>query len=129
MLSVKQICKFEIELVLKLIKVIFTIRFDAAAQQMRGAVLDNSFMGGECTLKRLKRNYYRIPANIERYEIKVGLLLLVVLYLLDGIKKSISKYYRDAQYIGNTNAKCYCLLLGKTIIIGLSVLARISMYL
>lgn len=72
MLSVKQICKFEIELVLKLIKVIFTIRFDAAAEQMRGAVLDNSIMGGECTLQRLKRNYYRIPANIERYEIKVG---------------------------------------------------------
>ncbi|CAM4667736.1 unnamed protein product [Leuciscus chuanchicus] len=45
--------------------------FDAAAEQMRGAVLDNSFMGGECTLQKLKRNYYRIPANIERYEIKV----------------------------------------------------------
>ncbi|KAK9955305.1 hypothetical protein ABG768_015187 [Culter alburnus] len=45
--------------------------FDAAAEQMRGAVLDNSIMGGECTLQRLKRNYYRIPANIERYEIKV----------------------------------------------------------
>ncbi|XP_050948615.1 complement component C6 [Labeo rohita] len=45
--------------------------YDAAAEQMRGAVLDNSFMGGECILQRLKRNYYRIPANIERYEIKV----------------------------------------------------------
>uniref|UniRef100_A0A8C1Y4J3 Complement component 6 n=1 Tax=Cyprinus carpio TaxID=7962 RepID=A0A8C1Y4J3_CYPCA len=46
--------------------------FDAAAEQMRGAVLDNSFMGGACTLQRHRRNYYRIPANIERYEIKVG---------------------------------------------------------
>lgn len=45
--------------------------FDAAAEQMRGAVLDNSFMGGACTLQRHRRNYYRIPANIERYEIKV----------------------------------------------------------
>jgi len=38
---------------------------------MRGAVLDNSFMGGECTIEKLKK-YYRIPANIEKYEIKVG---------------------------------------------------------
>uniref|UniRef100_A0A672RYJ4 Complement C6 n=1 Tax=Sinocyclocheilus grahami TaxID=75366 RepID=A0A672RYJ4_SINGR len=46
--------------------------FDAAAEQMRGGVLDNSFMGGACTLQRHKRNYYRSPANIDRYEIKVG---------------------------------------------------------
>lgn len=45
--------------------------FDAAAEQMRGAVLDNSFMGGACTLQKHRRNYYRIPDNIERYEIKV----------------------------------------------------------
>ncbi|XP_067279974.1 complement component C6 [Pseudorasbora parva] len=45
--------------------------FDAAAEQKRGAILDNSFMGSECSLQRLKNNYYRIPANIERYEIKI----------------------------------------------------------
>lgn len=72
MLSAKQICKSEMVLILKLINVIFKIRFDAAAEQMRGAVLDNSFMGGECTLEKHKRNIYRMPANIERYEIKVG---------------------------------------------------------
>lgn len=72
MLSAKQIGKSVIVLILKLMKVIFKIRFDAAAEQMRGAVLDNSFMGGACTLQRHRRNYYRIPANIERYEIKVG---------------------------------------------------------
>lgn len=48
-------------------------RFDAAAEQMRGAVLDNSIMGDECALNRSKANrkVYRIPANIEGYEISV----------------------------------------------------------
>ncbi|XP_072518416.1 complement component C6 [Salminus brasiliensis] len=47
--------------------------FDAVAEQMRGAVLDNTFMGDECALNRSKANrkVYRIPANIENYEIKV----------------------------------------------------------
>ncbi|KAI4879691.1 hypothetical protein NFI96_032019 [Prochilodus magdalenae] len=47
--------------------------FDAVAEQMRGAVLDNTFMGEECALNRSKSNrkIYRIPANIENYEIKV----------------------------------------------------------
>lgn len=48
--------------------------FDAAAEQMRGAVLDNSFMGSNCTVEKQKRNFYRISANIERYEVKVETL-------------------------------------------------------
>ncbi len=72
MLSAKEICKSEMVLILKLIKVLYKIRFDAAAEQMRGAVLDNSFMGGECNTQRHRRYSYRIPANIEKYEIKVG---------------------------------------------------------
>lgn len=75
-------------LILKLIKVLFKIRFDAAAEQMRGAVLDNSFMGGECNTQRLRRNSYRIPANIERYEIKVGKNLISVCHiLLAGVER------------------------------------------
>uniref|UniRef100_A0AAR2L608 Complement component C6 n=1 Tax=Pygocentrus nattereri TaxID=42514 RepID=A0AAR2L608_PYGNA len=47
--------------------------FDAVAEQMRGAVLDNTYMGEECSLNRSRANrkVYRIPANIENYEIKV----------------------------------------------------------
>ncbi|TRY97875.1 hypothetical protein DNTS_034117 [Danionella cerebrum] len=41
---------------------------------MRGTVLDNSFMGGDCKIERQKRNYYRIPANIETYNVKVEML-------------------------------------------------------
>ncbi|KAM9450353.1 complement component C6 [Clarias gariepinus] len=50
--------------------------FDAVAEQMRGAVLDNSIMGEECLLNRSKENrkIYRIPANIESYEINVETL-------------------------------------------------------
>ncbi|KAK3523894.1 hypothetical protein QTP70_015724 [Hemibagrus guttatus] len=50
--------------------------FDAVAEQMRGAVLDNSIMGDECRLNRSKENrkVYRIPANIENYEIHVETL-------------------------------------------------------
>ncbi|KAG7321045.1 hypothetical protein KOW79_015460 [Hemibagrus wyckioides] len=50
--------------------------FDAVAEQMRGAVLDNSIMGDECRLNRSKENrkVYRIPANIESYEINVETL-------------------------------------------------------
>ncbi|XP_053505413.1 complement component C6 [Ictalurus furcatus] len=50
--------------------------FDAVAEQMRGAVLDNSFMGDECVVNRSKANrkVYRIPANIESYEISVETL-------------------------------------------------------
>ncbi|XP_076836916.1 complement component C6-like [Brachyhypopomus gauderio] len=47
--------------------------FDAVAEQMRGAVLDNTFMGEGCVLNRSRANrrIYRLPANIENYEIKV----------------------------------------------------------
>ncbi|GAA6098810.1 complement component C6, partial [Tachysurus ichikawai] len=47
--------------------------FDAVAEQMRAAVLDNSIMGDECRLNRSKENrkVYRIPANIESYKINV----------------------------------------------------------
>uniref|UniRef100_W5KNV4 Complement component 6, duplicate 1 n=1 Tax=Astyanax mexicanus TaxID=7994 RepID=W5KNV4_ASTMX len=51
--------------------------FDAAAEQMRGAVLDNSFMGDECNLNRSKSNrriFFRRPANIENYEINVEVI-------------------------------------------------------
>ncbi|XP_060747269.1 complement component C6 [Tachysurus vachellii] len=47
--------------------------FDAVAEKMRAAVLDNSIMGDECRLNRSKENrkIYRIPANIESYEMNV----------------------------------------------------------
>uniref|UniRef100_A0A4W4EUG3 Complement component 6 n=1 Tax=Electrophorus electricus TaxID=8005 RepID=A0A4W4EUG3_ELEEL len=54
--------------------------FDAVAEQMRGAVLDNTFMGDECVVNRsrVNRKVYRIPANIENYEIKVRIKSEVV---------------------------------------------------
>ncbi|KAJ7988450.1 hypothetical protein DPEC_G00323670 [Dallia pectoralis] len=49
--------------------------FDAMAEEMRGAVLDNMFMGDTCVLNRTRgssyRLKYRIPANIESFELKV----------------------------------------------------------
>uniref|UniRef100_A0A8C7V4R0 Complement component 6, duplicate 1 n=1 Tax=Oncorhynchus mykiss TaxID=8022 RepID=A0A8C7V4R0_ONCMY len=49
--------------------------FDAMAEAMRGAVLDNMFMGDTCNLNRSRgssyRLYYRVPANVESFEIKV----------------------------------------------------------
>ncbi|TSX03288.1 Complement component C6 [Bagarius yarrelli] len=50
--------------------------FDAVAEKMRGAVLDNTIMGDECRLNRSKENrkIYRIPANIESYTIDVETL-------------------------------------------------------
>ncbi|KAM3874391.1 complement component C6 [Diretmus argenteus] len=48
--------------------------FDAMAEEPRGAVLDNMFMGGSCIIKRPKSNplYHRVPHNFESFEIKVG---------------------------------------------------------
>ncbi|TDH01812.1 hypothetical protein EPR50_G00166580 [Perca flavescens] len=48
--------------------------FDALAEEPRGAVLDNMFMGGSCNLKRPRSTtlYHRIPHNFESFEIKVG---------------------------------------------------------
>ncbi|KAJ8347018.1 hypothetical protein SKAU_G00284190 [Synaphobranchus kaupii] len=44
--------------------------FDAIAEQMRGAVLDNSFLGAECKKNRSGRGskWYRIPENVESVE-------------------------------------------------------------
>ncbi|KAM4528422.1 complement component C6 isoform 1-T3 [Odontesthes bonariensis] len=48
--------------------------FDALAEEPRGAVLDNMFMGGTCTIRRPRNfnTYYRIPHNMESFEMKVG---------------------------------------------------------
>ncbi|XP_053195648.1 complement component C6 [Scomber japonicus] len=48
--------------------------FDALAEEPRGAVLDNMFMGGSCIIKRPQSTllYHRIPHNFESFEIKVG---------------------------------------------------------
>ncbi|XP_071769942.2 complement component C6 [Centroberyx gerrardi] len=48
--------------------------FDAIAEEPRGAVLDNMFMGGSCIIKRPQSTllYHRIPHNFESFEIKVG---------------------------------------------------------
>ncbi|KAA0720004.1 Complement component C6 [Triplophysa tibetana] len=47
--------------------------FDAMAEQMRGAVLDSTFMGEHCTVQRQgpNRKIYRVPANVEKFDIKV----------------------------------------------------------
>lgn len=48
--------------------------FDALAEEPRGAVLDNMFMGGSCIIKRPQSTllYHRVPYNFENFEIKVG---------------------------------------------------------
>ncbi|XP_008303564.1 complement component C6-like, partial [Stegastes partitus] len=48
--------------------------FDALADEPRGAVLDNMFMGGSCIIRRPKTTllYHRVPYNFENFEIKVG---------------------------------------------------------
>ncbi|XP_023281375.1 complement component C6 isoform X2 [Seriola lalandi dorsalis] len=50
--------------------------FDALAEEPRGAVLDNMFMGGSCTIKRPPTTnlYHRVPYNFESFEIKVGVV-------------------------------------------------------
>ncbi|XP_049593607.1 complement component C6 isoform X3 [Syngnathus scovelli] len=50
--------------------------FDALANEPRGAVLDNMFMGGNCIIKRPQSTllYHRIPHNFESFEIKVGVI-------------------------------------------------------
>ncbi|XP_034403036.1 complement component C6 [Cyclopterus lumpus] len=50
--------------------------FDALAEEPRGGVLDNMFMGGSCIVKRPRNTliYYRIPHNFESFDIKVGRL-------------------------------------------------------
>lgn len=48
--------------------------FDALAEEPRGAVLDNMFMGGSCVIRRPPTTllYHRIPHNFESFDIKVG---------------------------------------------------------
>ncbi|XP_026195643.1 complement component C6 [Anabas testudineus] len=50
--------------------------FDALAEEPRGAVLDNMFMGGSCNIKRPQSTliYHRVPYNFENFDIKVGVL-------------------------------------------------------
>ncbi|KAM7369336.1 hypothetical protein PAMP_013611 [Pampus punctatissimus] len=50
--------------------------FDALADEPRGAVLDNMFMGGSCIIRRPQTTllYHRIPHNFESFDIKVGAL-------------------------------------------------------
>ncbi|XP_023682155.2 complement component C6 [Paramormyrops kingsleyae] len=47
--------------------------YDAMADEMRAAVLDNSFFGDKCVTNRSKedRKRYRMPANIESVQLKV----------------------------------------------------------
>ncbi|XP_063334981.1 complement component C6 [Pelmatolapia mariae] len=48
--------------------------FDVLAQEPRGAVLDNMFMGGTCVIERPPSTllYHRVPYNFETLKIKVG---------------------------------------------------------
>ncbi|MEQ2280012.1 hypothetical protein AMECASPLE_015142 [Ameca splendens] len=50
--------------------------FDVLAEEPRGAVLDNMFMGGSCIIRRPKSRllYHRIPHNFKTFDIKVGVL-------------------------------------------------------
>uniref|UniRef100_A0A8C7YV13 Complement component 6, duplicate 1 n=1 Tax=Oryzias sinensis TaxID=183150 RepID=A0A8C7YV13_9TELE len=47
--------------------------FDALAEEPRGAVLDNMFMGEHCIIKRPQSTtlYHRVPYNFESFDIKV----------------------------------------------------------
>ncbi|XP_075993065.1 complement component C6 [Genypterus blacodes] len=48
--------------------------FDVLAEEARGAVLDNMFMGGSCTIRRPASTllYHRVPHNFETFDIKAG---------------------------------------------------------
>uniref|UniRef100_A0A3Q2D029 Complement component 6, duplicate 1 n=1 Tax=Cyprinodon variegatus TaxID=28743 RepID=A0A3Q2D029_CYPVA len=50
--------------------------FDALAEEPRGVVLDNMFMGGSCVIKRPPSTllYHRVPHNFKTFDIKVGVL-------------------------------------------------------
>ncbi|XP_057674285.1 complement component C6 isoform X1 [Corythoichthys intestinalis] len=50
--------------------------FDVFANEPRGAVLDNMFMGGSCIIRRPPSTllYHRIPHNFENFDIKVGVI-------------------------------------------------------
>ncbi|XP_051907114.1 complement component C6 [Hippocampus zosterae] len=50
--------------------------FDALANEPRGAVLDNMFMGGSCIIRRPQSTllYHRIPHNFESFDIQAGVM-------------------------------------------------------
>ncbi|XP_014857357.1 PREDICTED: complement component C6 [Poecilia mexicana] len=50
--------------------------FDFLAEEPRGAVLDNMFMGGSCIIRRPQSTllYHRVPHNFKTFDIKVGVL-------------------------------------------------------
>ncbi|XP_019739061.1 complement component C6 isoform X1 [Hippocampus comes] len=50
--------------------------FDALANEPRGAVLDNMFMGGSCIIRRPPSTllYHRIPHNFESFDIQAGVM-------------------------------------------------------
>uniref|UniRef100_A0A7N8YN75 Complement component 6, duplicate 1 n=1 Tax=Mastacembelus armatus TaxID=205130 RepID=A0A7N8YN75_9TELE len=50
--------------------------FDALAEEPRGEVLDNMFMGGSCIIRRPLSTllYHRVPHNFETFDIKVVLI-------------------------------------------------------
>lgn len=50
--------------------------FDAMAEEPRGAVLDNMFMGGSCIIKRPPSTllYHRVPHNFETLNIKAAVV-------------------------------------------------------
>ncbi|KAM9841146.1 complement component C6 [Aulostomus maculatus] len=50
--------------------------FDALAEEQRGAVLDHTFMGASCVIRRPRSTllYHRVPYNFDSFDIKVGVL-------------------------------------------------------
>ncbi|CAJ1070867.1 complement component C6 [Xyrichtys novacula] len=50
--------------------------FDALAEESRGSVLDNMFMGGSCTIRRPPSTllYHRVPHNFESLDIKAAVI-------------------------------------------------------
>lgn len=50
--------------------------FDALAEEPRGAVLDNMFMGGACNIARPRQTvlYHRIPHNFETFDVKAAVV-------------------------------------------------------
>uniref|UniRef100_A0A8C7YSA9 Complement component 6, duplicate 1 n=1 Tax=Oryzias sinensis TaxID=183150 RepID=A0A8C7YSA9_9TELE len=71
--------------------------FDALAEEPRGAVLDNMFMGEHCIIKRPQSTtlYHRVPYNFESFDIKVlaDALTIYLSMLLD------SKFFRVHQVL------------------------------
>lgn len=48
--------------------------FDGLAEEQRGEVLDNKFMGGSCAIRRPESTllYHRVPNNFKTFDIKVS---------------------------------------------------------